>query len=210
LTESVLFSPQNVSQGDMALNGVVADTAGNLYGVFQRGGPIGPGLVYELTNSGHGWSEQIVWAFTGGSDGEEPVSVIIDAAGNLYGATSGGGSGHGGVIFKLTRGSGGWNFTPLYDMTGTAPCGVSGRLTLDSAGNLYGVTLCDGAFGYGTVFELALSGGNYTYIDLHDFSGGTDGGDPNGDLVMEAQGNLNGTTFGGGTTGAGNVFELTP
>ena len=112
----------------MALNGVVADNAGNLYGVFQRGGPIGPGLVYELTNSGSGWSEQIVWAFTGGSDGEEPVSVIIDAAGNLYGATSGGGTEHGGVIFKLTRGSGGWSFTPLYDMTGTGRCGVAGRM----------------------------------------------------------------------------------
>ena len=194
----------------MALNGVVADNAGNLYGVFQRGGPIGPGLVYELTNSGSGWSEQIVWAFTGGSDGEEPVSVIIDAAGNLYGATSGGGTEHGGVIFKLTRGSGGWSFTPLYDMTGTGRCGVAGRLTLDSAGNLYGVTLCDGAYGYGNVFELALSGGSYTYIDLHDFTGGLDGGDPNGDLVIGVQGNLYGTSFGGGTTGAGNVFELTP
>lgn len=209
-TENVLFSPQNETQGVMAQNGVVADSAGNLYGVFQRGGPIGPGMVYELTNSGSGWTEQVVWAFTGGSDGEEPVSVILDAAGNLFGATSGGGSHHGGVIFKLTNGSGGWTFTPIYNMVGTAPCGVVGRLTLDSAGNLYGVTACDGLYNYGTIFELAFSGGSYTYIDLYDFTGGGDGGEPNGDLVRDAQGNLYGTAFLGGTTGAGNVFELTP
>jgi uncharacterized repeat protein (TIGR03803 family) len=203
-TESVLFSPQNQRQGVHPLNGVVADNAGNLFGVFQRGGPNGPGAVYELTNSGSGWTEQITWAFTGGSDGQEPVSVIIDPSGNLFGATSGGGTGLGGVIFKLTHGSGGWSFTPLYDLTGSAPCGVRGRLTLDNSGNLFGVTYCDGALGQGSIFELAVSGGSYTFIDLYDFTGGSDTSLPNGDLVIDAQGNLYGTTIGNG----GIVFQL--
>ena len=203
-TQSVLFSPQSAAQGVLPLNGVVADSTGNLYGVFQRGGPVGPGAVYELTNSGSGWTEQIVWGFTAGSDGQEPVSVILDPAGNLFGATSGGGTGLGGVIFKQTHGSGGWSFTPLYDLTGSAPCGVRGRLTLDSSGNLFGVTHCDGAFGLGSIFELALSGGSYTFIDLYDFTGGTDTSLPNGDLVMDAQGNLYGTTNGNG----GIAFKL--
>jgi uncharacterized repeat protein (TIGR03803 family) len=208
--ETVIFSPQNEADGVDPLNGVVADSAGNLYGVFQRGGPHGPGAVYELSNSGSGWTEQIVYGFTAGNDGAQPTSVIIDGSGNLYGATTSGGTGHGGTIFKLTHGGGGWTFTTLYNVNGTAPCGVTGRLTLDSAGNLYGTTYCDGAYGYGSIFELTPSLGSYVYTDLHDFTNGDDGSYPNGSLVLDAQGKLYGTTFGGGSTGGGVVFELAP
>jgi len=205
--ETVIFSPPDHTYGVLPLNGVVADSSGNLYGVFQRGGPNGPGAVYELSNSGGSWTEQTIYAFVGGSDGAEPVSVILDASGNLYGATTSGGAGHGGTIFKLTHGGSGWTFTTLYSIDGTGPCGVRGRLTLDSAGNLFGVTYCDGLYGYGSVFELTPSGGSYTYTDLYDFTNGSDGGYPNGDLILDAQGNLYGTTFGGG---GGVVFEVTP
>ena len=205
--ETVIFSPPDHTYGVLPLNGVVADGAGNLYGVFQRGGPNGPGAVYELSNSGGTWTEQTIYGFLGGDDGAEPVSVILDVSGNLYGATTSSGSGHGGTIFKLTHGGSGWTFTTLYSINGTGPCGVTGRLTLDSAGNLFGVTYCDGLYGYGSVFELSPSGGTYTYTDLHDFTNGSDGGYPNGDLVLDAQGNLYGTTFGGG---GGVVFERTP
>lgn len=208
--QTVIFSPPNETYGVVPLNGVVADSAGNLYGAFQRGGPSGPGAIYELSPSGSGWTEQTVYGFTAGSDGAQPSSVILDGSGNLYGATSGGGAGNGGTIFKLTHGSGGWALTTLYNISGTAPCGVIGRLTLDSAGNLYGTTYCDGAYGYGSIFELSPSGANYVYTDLHDFTNGNDGGYPNGGLVLDAQGNLYGTTFGGGSGGGGVVFELTP
>ncbi len=208
--QTVIFSPPNETYGVVPLNGVVADSAGNLYGVFQRGGPYGPGAVYELSPSGSGWTEQTIHGFTAGNDGAEPSSVILDGSGNLYGATSGAGTGNGGTIFELTHGSGGWSLTTLYNINGTAPCGVIGRLTLDSAGNLYGTTYCDGAYGYGSIFELSPSGGSYTYKDVHDFTNGNDGSYPNGGLVLDAQGNLYGTTFGGGTEGGGVVFELTP
>jgi uncharacterized repeat protein (TIGR03803 family) len=208
--ETVVFSPPDHTYGVLPQNGVVADAAGNLYGVFQRGGPNGPGAVYELSNSGSGWTEQTIYAFLGTDDGAEPVSVIFDPSGNLYGATTSGGTGHGGTIFKLTHGSGSWTFTTLYSINGTGPCGVKGRLALDSAGNLYGVTYCDGQYGFGSVFELSPSSGGYVYTDLHDFTNGNDGGYPNGDLVQDAQGNLYGTTFGGGSGGVGVVFEITP
>jgi uncharacterized repeat protein (TIGR03803 family) len=205
-TTTLVYSPSNETDGVLPLNGVVSDGAGNLYGVFQRGGPHGPGAVYELSHSGSGWTEQIVYGFTSGSDGGGPVSVIMDASGNLFGATTSGGTGHGGTIFKLTHGSGGWTLTTLYNIAGSGPCGVTGRLTLDSAGNLYGVTYCDGAYGFGSIFVLMPSDGSYTFTDLHDFTNGSDGGYPNGDLVLDSNGNIFGTTFGGG---GGVVFELT-
>jgi len=203
--ETVVFAPQGPTDGVMPLNGVISDDAGNLYGVFEVGGPNGAGVVYELSNSGNGWTEQHVYDFSGGSDGAEPVSVVMDASGNLYGATSGGGTNHAGTMFKLTRSSGGWSLTTLYNFSGSAPCGVTGRLTL-SNGGLYGTTRCDGAYGYGSIFGLTSSG----YQDLHDFTNGDDGSYPNGDLVVDKQGNLYGTTFGGGSGGGGVVFEITP
>ena len=62
------------------------------------------------------------------------------------------------------------------------------------------------AYGYGSIFELMPSDGSYTFTDLHDFTNGSDGGYPNGDLVLDSNGNIFGTTFGGG---GGVVFELT-
>ncbi len=208
--ETVIYSPPGETFGVLPVNGVVSDSAGNLYGVFQRGGPYGPGAVYGLSDSGSGWTEQTIYGFTDGSDGAGPSGVIVDPSGDLYGATTYGGAGQGGTIFKLSHGGGGWSFTTLYNINGTGPCGVRDTLTLDSAGNLYGTTYCDGAYGYGSIFELTPSGGSYAFTDLHDFTNGDDGSYPNGNLVLDAQGNLYGTTFGGGADGGGVVFEVTP
>src|SRR5271165_326234 len=208
--ETVIYSPPGETFGVLPVNGVVSVSAGNLYGVFQRGGPYGPGAVYGLSDSGSGWTEQTIYGFTDGSDGAGPSGVIVDPSGDLYGATTYGGAGQGGTIFKLSHGGGGWSFTTLYNINGTGPCGVRDRLTLDSAGNLYGTTYCDGAYGYGSILELTPSGGSYAFTDLHDFTNGDDGSYPNGNLVLDAQGNLYGTTFGGGADGGGVVFEVTP
>ena len=85
---------------------------------------------------------------------------------------------------------------------------------MDAAGNLYGTTYSDGPHNAGTVFELARSGDTWTYISLHDFTGGSDGGYPDSDLVFDAEGNMYGTAFGGGSTtceyGCGVVFEIIP
>ncbi len=91
---------------------------------------------------------------------------------------------------------------------------------MDAAGNLYGTTTADGAYGYGNVFKLTHSNGSWTYTSLHDFTGGSDGANPYSTLVFDAQGNLYGTTDLGGLTRAdcsgvstyqcGVVFEITP
>jgi hypothetical protein len=78
-------------------------------------------------------------------------------------------------------------------------------LTMDSAGNLYGTTCADGTNHYGNVFRLSPVSVGWTYTDLHDFSGGTDGGNPISNAVCDSAGNLYGTASAGGTDGYGVV-----
>jgi uncharacterized repeat protein (TIGR03803 family) len=125
----------------------------------------------------------------------------------------------GGVVFKLTQSGGVWSESVLHSFgngsDGSAPFG---KLIEDKSGNLYGTTQEGGADGYGSAFELALSGGAWKELVLHSFAGGlggSDGGNPDAGLVADAAGNLYGTTYYGGSTdcednfGCGTVFELT-
>ena len=208
-TETVLYSPPgDGTEGAFPVGGVVFDKSSNLYGVFSEGDQSGThwGTVYELSPSGSGWVEQMLYAFTNGDDGSDPSSVIIDSAGNLYGTTAAGA----GTVFELTPGNGGWTFTTLYHIfhAGENPEGPLDRLLMDAAGNLYGTTLKD--YEYGTVFKLAPSNGGWTYTQLYAFTGGSDGKYPYGGVVMDANGNLYGTTSAGGAYGNGVVWELTP
>jgi uncharacterized repeat protein (TIGR03803 family) len=133
--------------------------------------------------------------------------LIFDAAGNLYGATPTAGSGGGGTVFQLTPSGGGWTFGVLYNFgTGTGPYA---SLLMNTASTLYGTTFSVGAYGYGSVFELTLSGENWTETVLHDFSG-SDGGNPESTPVFISNGNLYGTTSSGGAYSNGVVFEIAP
>ncbi|MGO9516897.1 MAG: choice-of-anchor tandem repeat GloVer-containing protein, partial [Candidatus Korobacteraceae bacterium] len=220
-TETVLYSFAGGNDGNSPYSGLVFDKAGNLYGTTSYGGGpgcggTGCGTVYELTPSGSGWSERIIYSFQGTSDGAQADGgLIFDQSGNLYGGTYNGGSGGGGTIYELTPSNGGWNFNVLYSFLGTQ-WGLANRLTMDAAGNLYGTTQYGGANQDGNVFELSPSGSSWTYTDLHDFTYGSDGGVPVGTLVVDASGHLYGTAFGGGANpcsggyGCGVVFEITP
>jgi uncharacterized repeat protein (TIGR03803 family) len=88
--------------------------------------------------------------------------------------------------------------------------GPIGGLALDNAGNIYGTTVADGAHGYGAVFKLTPSNGDWTYTSLHDFTNGNDGAYPYSNLVFDANGNIFGTASTGGANGRGIVFEITP
>ena len=218
-TEDVLYTFTGGNDGGTPLSSVISDAAGNLYGTANSGGAFGFGTVFELTGSGPSRTEQTLYSFQNGSDGASPVGgLIFDALGNLYGTTSSGGAGGGGTVFKLTpSGGGSFTFTLLFSftnstlLTGTGP---QATLTMDAAGNIYGTTSRDGAFAQGSVFKLTPSGGGYTFTSLHDFTGGTtDGGVPLGNVILDAAGNLFGTTsIGGGTVGfeLGVIFEITP
>lgn len=156
----------------------------------------------------------MIYAFSGSSnDGVFPFgSLIFDGKGNLYGTTIGGGPSFGGTVFELTPGSGGtWTEKILYSFTGTDGSEPYASLIFDGTGNLYGTTLAGGAYGFGIVFELvAGSNGTWTEKVLHSFTGGNDGANPDGPLVLDSKGNLYGTTVSAGPRDYGAVFELTP
>jgi uncharacterized repeat protein (TIGR03803 family) len=219
--QTVLYNFRQGSDGAHPWAGVILDQAGNLFGTTVFGGAYGAGTVYQLTPSGSGWTESVLYSFTGGTDGANPYSGLIsDQAGNLYGATGAGGSGQGGTVFELARSNGGWTFGLLYSPTGTngqlAP-GPLGNLAFDSAGNLYGTTHGGGAYNFGTVFKLTPASGTWKYTSLHDFTGGLDGLYPRTNIVFDKNGNMYGTTAGGGTGNPNNcagacgvVFQITP
>jgi uncharacterized repeat protein (TIGR03803 family) len=218
-TEQVLYAFQGGTDAEAPNPGpLVFDKAGNLYGVTESGGSTGNGAVYELSpRQGGGWTETVLHSFRGLSDGADPVSgVILDAAGNVYGTSRFGGAFGNGTVYQLHRLKiGHWQETVLYSFHGgTDGSQPLGSLVFDESGNLFGTT----GFGgnsvdnfYGTVFELAHSGLQWTESVLYSFQGGDDGGNPNyGSLIIDSAGNLYGNAFQGGTNGLGVVFELTP
>ncbi len=195
-------TPHNVFSGlgFAPFAGVVRDNVGNLYGTFTALA----GGVYEVHD---GVLDQL-YAFSGSV--ETIGGVILDSAGNLYGTTASGGSGGGGTVFKLNPSNS--NLTTLYNFVGPNQdqVGPTANLLMDTQGNLYGTTFVDGAHQQGSVFKLSPSGDNWTLTTLYDFTGGADGGRPFGQLTMDANGNLYGTTTLGGSNGDGVVFEITP
>ena len=209
-TERAIYAFSGTPDGATPLGGVVLDTAGNLYGTTTAGGASGNGAVYELSPSGSGWTERVLYSFTGGNDGSYPTAgLVVDASGNLYGSTNAGGTGGGGTVFELSPSGGGWTYSLLHSFTGGANCGPWSPLAM-SGGNLYGDTVCDGANSAGSVFELSPSGNGWTYSSLYDFTGGDDGKFAYGGVTVDASGNLYGTTLRGGLTLQGVVWTITP
>ena len=209
-TEQAIYTFSGSPDGAAPYSGVIFDNAGNLYGTTTAGGASGNGTVYELLPSGSGWTERVLYSFTGGSDGSYPTAgLIFDQSGNLYGSTNVGGTGGGGTVFKLSPSGGGWTYSLLYSFSGRTNCGPWAPLTLNG-GNLYGTTVCDGTSSAGSVFELSPSGNGWSYSSLYDFTGGNDGKFPYGSVALDAAGNLYGTTLRGGAYLQGVVWKLTP
>ena len=91
-TEQTLYSFTGYTDGGNPLSSLVKDAAGNLYGTTFVGGAYGAGEVFELSpNSSGGWTQSVLYSFTGGADGAIPyyAEVILDKAGNMYGTTVG-------------------------------------------------------------------------------------------------------------------------
>jgi uncharacterized repeat protein (TIGR03803 family) len=130
---------------------------------------------------------------------------VRDAQGNFFGTAFAGGSVGQGTVFELAAGSS--TITMLASFNGANGANPVGDMVLDAQGNLFGTTSGGGAGNLGTVFELAA--GSSTITTLASFNG-LNGAAPFGNLVLEAQGSLLGTTEKGGTNGLGTVFELSP
>ena len=218
-TEKVLYSfNNNGTDGTNPEAGLIFDTAGNLYGTTYQGGTYSIGTVFELTpTAGGGWTEKVLHSFNkNGTDGAHPhAGLVMDAAGNLYGTTFANGTYNHGTVFELTRAAGGgWTEKVLYSFNnnGTDGTNPEAGLIFDTAGNLYGTTYQGGTYSIGTVFELTpTAGGGWTEKVLYSFNNnGTDGTNPEAGVILDAGGDLYGTTYSGGTYNNGTVFELTP
>jgi uncharacterized repeat protein (TIGR03803 family) len=208
-TESVLYSFGTGTDGQIPVAGVSLDKAGNLYGTTSAGGAYGYGTVFQLT-PGTVWKENILHSFQNGNDGSVPYAgLIADKSGNFYGAATQGGANGGGTTFELTPSGSGWTFAVIYSVPGWGISGSFRNLVLDSSGNLYGTTHCDGDDSSGTVYELTPSSGTWKYNLLYSFTGGTDGLYSYSNLVLR-EGSLYGTTAYGGSQAAGVIFEVTP
>lgn len=217
----------NGYNGSFAVGSLVADSAGNFYGVTSEDygetghcGDFGCGNVFKLyqTSSG-GWASTNLHSFKGGTtDGTSPqAGLAFDSAGNLYGTTWEGGLYGFGTVYELSpNGSGGWDYSVIYNFGANFADGEGPQstLTVDAAGNLYGSTI-SGGNGSGVVYELSLGSGIWTESPLYTL-GGSEGSWPRGTMVFDAAGNLYGTTVYGGNlsdcggSGCGTVFELSP
>lgn len=209
---------------------LIIDQNGNLYGTTFLGGAndscffgAGCGTVFELANSNGTYSFSVLYSFTGvNGDGENPwAGVIRDTDGNLYGEAGPGSSG-GGIVFELVNSNGNYSESVLHSFTGVNGDGYgpTGGVAMDGDGNLYGTTGGGGASfnctgGCGTVFKLTKSNGSYVETVLHSFTNANgDGADPLAGPVVDAGGDLYGTTTEGGNAssncpfGCGTAFAL--
>lgn len=194
-TETDLYDFTGGSDGGYPEYGATMDAEGNLWVTTDS-----PSTLDELSPSGAGWTEQTI------GSGAYWGRVAFDAAGNIFC------SGYGDVVELTPNGSGGWTQTAIWFPPGNTF--VNGFLAFDTAGNLYVTTIYGGAHcvrggGCGAVYKLSLGQDGWTAEILYSFKGGKkDGAGPWSGVVLDAAGNIYGTTGVGGSSSMGTVYEL--
>lgn len=213
-TFNVIHSFSHGSDGWLPVSGVTI-RQGKLYGTTSAGGTFA-GVVYEATGVGTAWTVSTLsfLQIAGNAPDSRP---LFGPDGHLYGVTVDGGiHTNSGNVYQLTPPVSicktafcPWTETDLHDFTmqdGANP--TEGDLVWDQQGNIYGTTANGGAFGYGVVYEMMHSQNGWTQIPIYSFTGGADGKEPAGGVVLDSNGNLFGTTsHGGSSNNYGTVFE---
>jgi uncharacterized repeat protein (TIGR03803 family) len=205
------------------LGGLIMDSAGSLYGTTASGGSStkcagGCGVVFKLTNQSGIWKEQVLHSFSGGDGSASAAALLMDATGNLYGTTTSGGPAGFGTVFETYLAGGKWSTRILHNFTNANGDGAfpDATLIMDQSGNLFGTTTAGGGssecqvgnvYGCGTVFELTQQNGTWKESVLERFSGGGNGGFPEGVLIGH-DGKLYGAAQAGGRFFMGLIFEL--
>jgi uncharacterized repeat protein (TIGR03803 family) len=215
-TPMVVYRFQGGADGVYPNGSFAIDKQRNLYGTTIGGGTgASGGTVFELTAPALGrgaWTKTTLYEFNG-PDGFQPnAGLFLDASGNLYGTTFGGGSSSSGTgtVFELTPSNGAWTETVLHSFSNTPdgfePIGLTGG----PGGALYGVTWYGGAYGGGAVFQVVRSGGSWTEKVIYSFQqdDALQGSYPDSNLVY-VSGALYGGTGEGGTGGGGVVYQIT-
>jgi len=197
--------------------GVTLDAAGNMFGTTVAGGSggicvgDGCGVVFRIAARG---GFRVIYNFTGLKDGFGPGNpVALDTHGNLYGDAPDGGAHGEGVVYQLSFHHDHWVQKVIHAFTGGNDGGVGslGPLLIDSAGDIFGVTEIGGFHQAGTAFKITPGpNGTWTYNVIYAFKGSPDAAFPYGGLIADASGNLYGTTYFGGASGNGSVYELMP
>ena len=230
-TQTVLHSFAGKNDGSFPGSPLIFDNQGSLYGTTETGGAGKAGIVFKLAPPAAGsstWTETVICAFNAASTGSYPVAgLAMDKTGALYAAALGGGSGGMGTVVKLTPpspGAAAWKATVIHNFKGGSSDGAApgASLVVDPSGNLYGTAQSGGDANLGVIYRLSPpSAGSsaWKYADLHWFSAdinvsaGADGALPEGSPVLDAQGNLYGTTFAGGAksdNNGGTIWQLSP
>jgi uncharacterized repeat protein (TIGR03803 family) len=214
-SEKVLYSFTCGNDGRYPSASLIFDEAGNLYGTTAGLYTVSNGNVFELVHQKNDrWTLKVLYSFSGKGDGTNPVAgLVLDQGGNLYGTAPRGAEGFGAVFELQPNGHGSWKEKVLHRFAnGRDGAFPMAALTSDSAGNIYGTAEYGGGVppcgGCGAVFRLTpQQNGNWKYQVIHRFRG-TDGSFPFASMIVDAQGNLYGTTLSGGPKGGGTVFEL--
>lgn len=199
---TTIHSFGNGSDGSHPSGRLVLAGDHNLYGT-TRG--VGGGTVFSITPAGG--LTTLHYFTNSGPDGANPNDGLIqDRDGNLYGTTEKGGANAGvGTVFQFSSKG---EFTTLHTFAGPDGASPFAGLVQGSDGNFYGTTENGGSNSAGTVFQITPAG---NFNSLHSFTGAaTDGGSPKAGLIQGADGNLYGTTSGGGASGQGTAFSITP
>ena len=199
-TLSTIHNFGGTGDGSNPEAGLIQGSDGFFYGTTYNGGASGSGTVFKVGTTG---SLTTLHSFTGGSDGSNPQGGIVQGSdSNFYGTTSDGGTSGDGTIFVVYPSG---DFISWYDFTGSSDgANPKAGLVQGTDGSFYGTAYNGGTSASGTVFRYSLSNG---LTALHNFTGGGDGGNPQGGLVEGSDSNLYGTTFDGGN-GYGTVFRI--
>ncbi|HSC17514.1 MAG TPA: choice-of-anchor tandem repeat GloVer-containing protein [Rhizomicrobium sp.] len=208
--------PPNCTDGSTPDSDLIMDTAGNLYGTAANGGKKCCGIVYRLTPNGTGWSFTVLHNF-GADDGTYPEAGLTyagqasgapwDGSSPLYGTTSGGGQYVAGIAYQLVHSGSTWPLTVIHNFHSA---GDPGPLLMDASGNLFGTAAVGGVYEGGLMYKLA--GKTWKQTILRNFckeADCADGEGPSGRLLMDASGNLFGTTVYGGSNDGGVIFKRT-
>lgn len=209
-TETVLWNFTCGSDGGHPWDGLVL-SGNTLYGTTYIGGSAtcpngqtGCGVVFEVDINAS--TEQVLYNFTDGADGGYPVGGLVLSSGVLYGGTTFGGSYGDGVVYKLVVSTG--EETVLHSFNDSFGASPVASLTLDKTGKvLYGATCCGGFANYGVVFSQTTNGKAYEVLYTFDEAAGAY---PYGALALDRSGKLYGTTYYGGSSDYGVVFEVAP
>jgi len=176
-----------------------------LYGMTYNGGDSSMGVIFKMNTDGNNYTN--LHDFAGGNDdGRRPFGDLTLSGSTLYGMTYNGGDNDSGIIFKMN--TDGNNYTNLHDFVGGTDDGSypQGSLNILSESVLYGMTRYGGGNSRGVIFKMDIDGNNYT--NLHDFAGGSDGGqNPCGSLILSGD-SFAGMTYYGGDDNDGVLFRI--